>query len=194
MTHCQYEPLKMTLDWLFALLVLILLLPLLLLLCLLVRLDSPGPALYRQVRVGRGGRPFTLYKLRSMKIGTPVLSTEEMTRQSYDPYTRTGRFLRRSSLDELPQLLNILKGEMSFIGPRPSLPTQTDLNELREAWGVHAVRPGITGLAQVRGRDDLDTETKARYDAEYCRRISPATDLHIALQTAAAVFTGRGNR
>lgn len=194
MTPRQYEPLKKTLDWLFALALLILLLPLLLLLCLLVRLDSPGPALYRQVRVGRGARPFTLYKLRSMKTGTPVLSTEEMARQSYDPYTRTGRFLRRSSLDELPQLFNILKGEMSFIGPRPALPSQTELNELREAQGVHAFRPGITGLAQVRGRDDLDTETKVLYDAEYIRRLSPVTDLSIALLTATAIFTGRGNR
>lgn len=194
MTPRQYEPLKRVLDWLLALVLLLLLLPLLLLLCLVVRLDSAGPALYCQLRVGRGGRPFTLYKLRSMKVGTPVLSTEEMNRQSYDPYTRSGRFLRRSSLDELPQLLNVLKGEMSFIGPRPALASQTELNELREACGVHAVRPGITGLAQVRGRDDLDTETKARYDAEYCRRMSPLTDLQIALQTAAAVFSGRGNR
>jgi O-antigen biosynthesis protein WbqP len=189
-----YEPLKLALDWMLALLLLLLLWPLLALLCLLIRLDSPGPALYRQIRVGQGGRHFTIYKLRSMKVGTPTLSTEEMVRQKYTPFTRLGPLLRKTSLDEIPQLFNILRGEMSFVGPRPALPSQTDVNELREASGVHAVRPGITGLAQVRGRDDLDTETKVRYDAEYCRAMSPLLDLQIVLRTVVAIFTARGNK
>lgn len=194
MKPSQYEPLKLALDWLLAFCLFLMLWPVLLLLCLVVRLESPGAAIYRQVRVGKGGRNFTIYKLRSMKTGTPTLSTEEMVRQNYSPYTRIGPLLRKSSLDEIPQLFNILKGEMSFVGPRPALPSQQDVNELREARGVHAVRPGITGLAQVRGRDDLDTETKVGYDAEYCRTMSPLTDLRIALQTVAVIFTGRGNK
>lgn len=194
MKPSQYEPVKLVLDWTLALFLLLALLPLLLLLALLIRLDSKGPALYRQVRVGKGGRSFTIYKFRSMKTGTPTLSTEEMTRQQFSPYTRLGPLLRRTSLDELPQLLNVLKGEMSFVGPRPALPSQHDVNELRESLGVHAARPGITGLAQVRGRDDLDTETKVGYDAEYTRSMSLLTDLRIAIQTFSTIFTARGNK
>lgn len=168
--------------------------PVLLLTALAIRLDSRGPAVYRQRRIGRGGREFTIYKFRSMKIDAPVLSTEEMQQQKIIPFTRLGPILRKTNLDELPQLFNVMKGEMSFIGPRPALPTQTDVNELREARGVHALRPGITGLAQANGRDELDTETKVGYDAQYLATMSPGTDLKILLKTIGTVLSARGNK
>jgi lipopolysaccharide/colanic/teichoic acid biosynthesis glycosyltransferase len=170
------------------------LLPLLALLSLLIRLESRGPALYRQQRIGRFGRPFTIYKLRSMKIDTPLLSTEEMHRQQFNPFTRLGPMLRKTNLDELPQIFNILKGEMSFIGPRPALPSQHDVNTLRREMGVEMARPGISGLAQVKGRDDLDTQTKVECDAQYCRTMSPLIDAGILFYTIGAVLTARGNK
>lgn len=156
-----YQAVKRVIDLVLALAFLVVFGPILLLIALIVRLDSAGPAIYRQARVGRLGALFTFYKYRTMRVGTPVLSTEDMQRQQIKPYTRIGPFLRKSSFDELPQLFNIIKGEMSFVGPRPALPSQTDVNELRKLYGVDAVRPGITGLAQARGRDDLDVETRS---------------------------------
>lgn len=190
----RYRVCKHTLDLGVALVLLVPMLPLLGLLSLLIRLDSKGPALYRQKRVGRFGRTFTIYKLRSMKIDTPTLSTEEMQALGLSPFTRLGPLLRKSNLDELPQIFNILKGEMSFVGPRPALLTQTDVNALRREMGVEIARPGITGLAQVKGRDDLDTPTKVNCDAAYCRELSFPTDASILLGTVEAVLTGRGNK
>lgn len=189
-----YHSLKLGLDYLLALVLLPLLLPLLCLLVVLIRFDSRGAALYRQTRVGRRGQLFTIYKFRTMKTGTPTLSTEEMQRRNYSPYTRLGPWLRKSNLDELPQLFNILRGEMSFIGPRPALPSQTDVNTLRAAQGADAARPGITGLAQVMGRDDLLTPVKVEYDAQYCRHMSLSLDLQILWRTLGAALSGRGNK
>lgn len=189
-----YQAVKRVIDLVLAVTLLAVLWPLLLVLALVIRLDSPGPAIYRQERVGTLGRLFTFYKFRTMRIGTPVLSTAEMQAQQVKPYTRLGPFLRRTSLDELPQLFNIIKGEMSFVGPRPALPSQHDVNALRKARGVEAVRPGITGLAQARGRDDLDVETKVNYDAEYCRNIGLLFDVRIVLETIGAVVSARGNK
>lgn len=190
----RYRVCKHTLDLGLSLVLLVPLLPLLGLLTLLIRLESRGPALYKQKRVGRFGRTFTIYKLRSMKIDTPTLSTEEMQRLGLSPFTRIGPLLRKTNLDELPQIFNILKGEMSFVGPRPALLTQTDVNEMRREMGVEMARPGITGLAQVKGRDDLDTPTKVKCDAAYCRELSFWTDLKILIGTVEAVFSGRGNK
>jgi lipopolysaccharide/colanic/teichoic acid biosynthesis glycosyltransferase len=185
---------KAVLDFLGALVLVLLFGPLLLVVAVLIRLDSPGPAIFRQVRVGRGGTLFTIFKFRTMKTGTRDLSTEGMKRQQYDPYTKLGPCLRKTSLDELPQLFNVLRGEMSFIGPRPALPTQEDVNTMRAAQGADIVRPGITGLAQVNGRDDLDNVTKVNYDAEYCRTMSFGRDVTILLQTVHAVKTAQGNK
>ena len=192
--NTAYQRVKHVLDWLAALVMLLVLSPLLLLIALLIRLDSRGPALYRQQRIGQGGLPFTIFKFRSMRIDAPVLSTEEMQRLGWNPITRLGNLLRKTSLDELPQLLNILRGEMSFIGPRPALPSQVDVNTLRESRGVHQARPGITGLAQVMGRDDLDTETKVNYDTEYCRQLSLGRDIKLIFLTFAAIVSSRGNK
>jgi O-antigen biosynthesis protein WbqP len=189
-----YLRLKAVLDFLLAIVLLIGLGWLLILAALLIKLESKGPIIFRQERVGKDGLLFILFKFRSMRTDAPNVSTEELRRLGIDPITRFGRLLRKTSVDELPQLFNILRGEMSFIGPRPALPSQTDVNTLRHEMGVHAVRPGISGLAQVMGRDDLDTGTKVRYDAEYCDNISLAFDLKLFWLTFATIFTGRGNK
>ncbi|TXI75750.1 MAG: sugar transferase [Dokdonella sp.] len=144
----------------------------------LVRLTSPGPVLYWSDRVGRGNTIFRMPKFRSMRVGTPALATHLLA----DPgkyLTPIGSFLRRSSVDELPQLWSILKGDMSFVGPRPALFNQDDLIALRTACGVHELLPGLTGWAQINGRDDLPIPEKVTLDAEYLRRRSLGFDLHI---------------
>jgi O-antigen biosynthesis protein WbqP len=168
--------------------------PLLGVLVLAIRLDSPGPALFRQTRLGRGGRNFTLLKLRTMKIGTPDVPTDVLQKSADDPRTRLGKFLRRLSLDELPQLVNVLKGEMSLVGPRPALPGQTSLNDKRRAAGVEALLPGITGWAQINGRDEIEEDEKVRLDVFYRSHRSAWLDLTILLRTVLPVLTGKGNR
>lgn len=185
---------KTAIDVVIAAVMLVILAPLLLVVAILIRLGSTGPAIYRQNRVGRFGKTFVMYKFRTMQADAPVLSTEDMQKQIAIPFTRIGPFLRKTSLDELPQLLNILRGQMSFIGPRPSLPSQEDVNNLRVQMGVQGVRPGITGLAQVMGRDDLDNQSKVQYDAEYCNKMSVWFDIKILGMTVAAVLFARGNK
>lgn len=159
------------------------------LLALLVRLTSPGPGLFAQDRVGRNGRVFTCWKLRTMAQGTPSLATHEMPAAAVTPL---GRHLRRWKLDELPQLWNVLKGEMSLVGPRPCLPTQTAVIEARRALGVLALRPGITGLAQVENIDMSTPERLAQVDAAYAARRSLAFDLVLLARTVTG--SGRGDR
>ncbi len=168
--------------------------PVFVLVALAVRLDSPGPVLFRQKRVGRGGEAFTLMKFRTMRWGTPDISTADMMRQTKSPVTSVGAFLRRASLDELPQLVNVLKGDMSLVGPRPALPTQTRLNALRDARGVHDLRPGITGWAQVNGRDELSDDEKADRDAFYRNNTGFLFDLRILARTFLPEVHGQGNK
>lgn len=180
-------------DILAALAGLIVLSPLLAALALAVRLDSPGPALHWSSRVGRFNALFKMPKFRTMRIGAPNVATHLLP----DPaawITPLGRFLRRSSLDELPQLWSVLIGHMSLVGPRPALFNQDDLVALRTAAGVDALRPGVTGWAQINGRDDLPIPDKARMDAEYLARQGLVLDLKIILTTAATAFFGRGVR
>ena len=189
-----YCHIKAIMDLAFALVLMALLWPLFLLMALIIRLDSKGPAIYRQARIGANGSIFTMYKFRTMKIGTPVLSTEDIQNQGISTVTRFGRILRKTSLDELPQLLNIIKSEMSFIGPRPALPTQDEVIRLREQSGADSLRPGITGLAQVKGRDDLADDVKVEYDSEYYRNLGLIKDLRILVRTFGAVVSSRGNK
>jgi O-antigen biosynthesis protein WbqP len=169
---------------------LLLLLPILLL-ALAVRLNSPGPALYWSDRVGRDNRIFRMPKFRSMRIDTPEVATHLLT--SPDRYiTPVGRFLRKTSLDELPQLWSILKGDMSFVGPRPALFNQDDLVALRNEKGVHRLVPGLTGWAQVNGRDELAIPVKVALDEEYLRRRSLAFDLKILWMTLLKVLRRQG--
>ncbi len=157
-----------------------------LLLAIVVRATSPGPAIFSQMRVGRGGQLFSCHKLRTMRQDAPVVPTHEAPASAV---TGFGRFLRRTKLDELPQLYDVLVGNMSFVGPRPCLPTQTELVRLRRENGVLAVRPGITGLAQIHGIDMSDPVRLAEVDATYVRSATFFGDLRILIAT---VFGGSG--
>lgn len=182
---------KRAFDILLASVLLVLFAPVFLLVALLVRLTSKGPAVYWSSRVGRGNVLFSMPKFRSMRVDTPQVATHLLT-ASGSFLTPVGSFLRKSSLDELPQLWSILQGKLSFVGPRPALFNQDDLVELRTAKGVHELVPGLTGWAQVNGRDDLSIPDKVRYDEEYLRRRTFAFDCKIIIQTFTNVLRGRG--
>lgn len=158
---------------------------------LAVRLTSPGPALYWSDRVGRRNRIFKMPKFRSMRIDTPAVATHLLENPS-QWLTPIGSFLRKSSLDELPQLWSILRGDMSFVGPRPALFNQDDLVALRTENGVHELVPGLTGWAQVNGRDELPIPQKVELDAEYLQRRSLRFDLKILWMTALKVLARDG--
>lgn len=165
--------------------------PVLLALAVAVRLDSPGPAIHWSRRVGQGNRIFAMPKFRTMRADAPNVATHLLE----DPQrwvTPLGRFLRRSSLDELPQLWSVLRGDMSLVGPRPALFSQEDLVALRTAAGVERLRPGVTGWAQINGRDELPIPEKVRLDREYLERMSFGFDLAIIAATARIALTGRG--
>lgn len=161
------------------------------LIALLIRVSSRGPALYWSNRVGRHNQIFSMPKFRSMRTGTPAMATHLLT----DPaayLTPIGSFLRKTSLDELPQLWSICKGDMSFVGPRPALFNQDDLIALRTAHGVHELVPGLTGWAQVNGRDELAIAEKVKLDAEYLQRQSFWFDLRILWLTLMKVLRRDG--
>ena len=161
------------------------------LVALSVRLTSPGPALYWSDRIGRYNRIFKMPKFRSMRIDTPSVATHLL--ESPEQWlTPIGSFLRKSSLDELPQLWSILKGDMSFVGPRPALFNQDDLIALRTTKGVHELLPGLTGWAQVNGRDELPIPQKVELDAEYLRRRTFLFDLRVLWMTALKVLARDG--
>jgi O-antigen biosynthesis protein WbqP len=182
---------KKTFDLALALLALPLVLPISGLLAVLVILTSPGPAVYWSERIGRHNRLFKMPKFRSMRIDTPAVATHLLDNPN-QWLTPIGSFLRRSSLDELPQLWSILKGDMSFVGPRPALFNQEDLIKLRTEKGVHEVLPGLTGWAQVNGRDEIPILQKVQLDAEYLNRQSFLFDLKILWKTALKVFNRDG--
>lgn len=189
-----YLAFKMNVDRVLAALGLVFLLPLLLAVALAIYLDDPGPVIYRQTRAGRHHRPFTIYKFRSMLLSTPSLSTAELQARGIRTITRVGGFIRKTSLDELPQLINVLKGEMSLIGPRPALMTQTVILQGREQLGIQVLRPGMSGLAQIRGRDDLSDGEKIAFDQHYLQNIGFFYDLKLILETFKAVVSARGNK
>jgi O-antigen biosynthesis protein WbqP len=157
-----------------------------------ILVDSGRPILMRQRRIGVDGEEFLMWKFRTLPVGTPQLAKAELLKRGVIT-TRVGGPLRRYSLDEIPQLLNVLTGDMSLIGPRPALYTQDDLVAMRRAKGVLRVRPGLTGLAQVHGRENLPLEEKVALDAEYVRSMSPLLDLRIVLRTFGAVLRARGS-
>jgi O-antigen biosynthesis protein WbqP len=165
--------------------------PLLAGLAVAVRLESPGPALHWSRRVGRGNRIFRMPKFRTMRTDAPDVATH-LLENPEQWITPLGRFLRRTSLDELPQLWSVLAGDMSLVGPRPALFNQDDLVALRTAAGVSALRPGLTGWAQINGRDELPIPEKAKLDREYLERMSMAFDLKIIMATARAALSGKG--
>ena len=174
-----------------AILMTIALSPVLLLVALLIKLESPGPAVFTQKRVGQFGRLFTIYKFRTMQIGMPDLPSDKVGED--DPrFTKSGKFLRRFSIDEFPQLFNIITGEMVFIGPRPALHNQHELNAMRHMRGIDALKPGITGWAQVNGRDSIPLETKVELDKYYLDFHNWQLDLKILWLTFFKTTTGEG--
>jgi O-antigen biosynthesis protein WbqP len=182
---------KRLVDLVFAAVLLGLLSIPMLLIALFVRLGSAGPALYWSKRVGRGNAIFRMPKYRTMRVGTPPVATHLL--ESPERFiTAIGRPLRRTSLDELPQLFSVLKGDMSFVGPRPALFNQRDLIALRTRRGIHCLRPGITGWAQVNGRDELPIPVKVWYDEYYLRHRSMRLDFEILRRTALQAFRGVG--
>ena len=163
-----------------------------LILSVIVKLSSPGPVFFKQKRVGRNCTFFIIYKFRSMYINAPKDTPTHLLENPEAFITPIGRFLRKSSLDELPQVINILKGEITLVGPRPALWNQDDLIEEREKYGANGIVPGLTGLAQVRGRDELPIPVKARYDGEYRQSMGPVLDFKILLWTVLTVFKSEG--
>ena len=182
---------KRIIDIIGSLAGLILLSPLFLIVAILIKLDSNGPIIFKQVRIGKNGKKFNIYKFRSMKVEAPNLSTEEF-KNSFDFITKVGRIIRKTSIDELPQLVNILKGDMSIVGPRPVIESETELLELREIYKVNDIVPGITGLAQINGRDDVNNYKKAKYDYEYLKNRSIILDVKIILKTFFIVARFKG--
>ncbi len=181
---------KRLLDILLTLIALLLLSPLVLTTYLLVKLTSTGPALYWSQRVGQNNQLFSMPKFRSMRVGTPQIATHLMNQQSNPNsfLTPIGSFIRKTSLDELPQLWSVLKGDMSLVGPRPALFNQDDLVSLRTEQGVHTLKPGITGWAQINGRDEIPIPQKVALDAYYLSNQSIWLDLMIILLTAIKVL------
>lgn len=159
---------------------------------LFIYLDNPGKIFFFQKRIGRNGNLFYIYKFRTMRADTPAyLSTAQLTNPN-QYLTRLGRVLRQLSVDELPQLVNVIRGDMSLIGPRPLIPEEEDIHELRMQYNVYSVRPGITGLAQINGRDLTSPEDKVYWDTLYVRDCSFWLDLKILLSTIPQILTGRG--
>lgn len=167
-------------------------------LALIIKLDSKGPVLFKQKRIGKDCVEFDIFKFRTMRTDTPSDLPTHLFQNPESFITASGRFLRKSSLDELPQLFNILKGQMSFIGPRPALWNQYDLIESREqqkamfGFSANSIKPGITGWAQVNGRDELPIEVKAKLDGYYAKNVSLPLDIRILFLTVTSVLTRKG--
>lgn len=187
-----YLKFKRFYDFVLALLGLIILSPLLLILMVAIKLDSKGPILFKQKRIGRNKKHFMILKFRTMRIDTPKDTPTHMLENPQQWITKVGMFLRKTSLDELPQIINILKGDMSIIGPRPALWNQYDLMDERDKYGVHHLYPGLTGYAQINGRDELPIPEKAKLDGYYVKHVSLWFDIKIFFATIISVTKSDG--
>lgn len=174
-------------DFLISLFALIILSPLFLIISIMILIVDGKPILFRQKRVGKNNELFTIYKFRTMKNGTENVASAELENAG-DKITKIGKILRSTSIDELPQLINILNGTMSLVGPRPLIPEEDDIRKLREEYNVYSVRPGITGWAQVNGRDIITRENKALLDKEYVEKQSLGFDIKILFLTVLKVL------
>lgn len=183
---------KRTIDFALSLMGLIVLSPVFLILAIIIKLDSPGSILFRQKRIKQGGQYFNILKFRTMYTDTPKNMPTHMLNNPDKYITRAGRFLRKFSLDEIPQIFNILKGDMSIIGPRPALWNQYDLLEERNKYGANDIKPGLTGLAQISGRDELPIDIKAKLDGEYAQNISFVLDVKLFFKTILSVLKSDG--
>nr|WP_202399215.1 sugar transferase [Enterococcus gallinarum] len=170
----------------------IILSPILLILCLAIKVDSKGPIIFKQKRVGKDKSHFNIYKFRTMKVDTPKEMPTHLLENPDFFITKVGKFLRKTSLDELPQLFNILKGDMAVIGPRPALWNQYDLIDERDKYEANDIRPGLTGLAQISGRDELEIQEKAKLDGYYTEHISFGMDVKCFFGTITSVFKSDG--
>lgn len=173
---------KRIFDLTVSVIALVLLSPLFLAVSVAILLTDGAPVLFKQERVGKDNKLFVVYKFRTMRNGIGDVATSNLT-DANEKITKTGKFLRLTSIDELPQLFNIINGTMSLVGPRPLIPAESEIRELREKYGVYSVRPGITGYAQINGRDNIDDETKALLDKEYVEKQSFMFDLKIIFKT-----------
>src|SRR5690625_4603592 len=188
----MYLKIKRILDIILSLLGIIILSPLFLILIVLIKLDSEGPIFFKQKRVGRHKEHFYILKFRTMRIDTPKDTPTHLLENPEQYITRMGKFLRKTSLDELPQIWNIFVGQMSIIGPRPALWNQDDLIAERDKYGANDIRPGLTGWAQINGRDELPIEVKAKLDGEYVEQMSFWIDVKCFFGTIISVFKSDG--
>ena len=188
----MYTPIKRIIDIVLSGVGIIVLSPLLLVLCIAIKLDSPGPILFKQKRVGIHKKHFMIYKFRTLRTDTPKALPTHMLSSPEQYITRTGKFLRKTSLDELPQIFNIFKGDMSIVGPRPALWNQYDLLAERDKYHANDVRPGLTGWAQIHGRDELEIAEKAKLDGWYVEHLSFGLDVKCFFGTIAAVLKHDG--
>lgn len=187
-----YLFIKRIIDIIFSILWLIILIPVFLIISIAIKIESKGPVIFKQKRIGKEKKYFTIYKFRTMRSDTPKDMPTHMLKNANVCITKVGNILRKTSLDELPQLVNILKGDMSIIGPRPALWNQDDLVEERDKYHANDIRPGLTGWAQVNGRDELEIPVKAKYDGEYVKKISFVFDIKIFIKTIINVFKHEG--
>ena len=185
---------KRLMDVAVSLVLFLLLLPFIGLIALMIKIDSKGPVFFTQTRLGKDEKPFKIIKFRTMRTDAPEELATNLMPKSGDYITRFGRILRMTSLDELPQLINILKGDMSFVGFRPCLWNEFELDDERRKTGAYSVRPGITGIAQIRGRDELRPAEKAKLDGVYARHVGFDYDFRIITKTLFAVFYKEGYR
>lgn len=183
---------KRIIDFILPLLACVVLSPFYLLIMLAIKLDSKGPIFFKQRRIGKGKTEFNILKFRTMRIDTPHDMPTHLLQNPEQYITKVGKFLRKTSLDELPQIFNILIGQMSIIGPRPALWNQFDLIEERDKYGANDIRPGLTGWAQINGRDELEIEVKAKLDGEYVERMSLGFDIKCFFGTIISVLKSDG--
>ena len=188
----MYKYIKRILDFSMSIIGLVVLFPVFLVILFLIRIDSPGPILFKQKRIGINKTYFNILKFRTMRTDTPQDTPTHLLENVDDWITPIGKFLRKTSLDELPQIINIIKGEMSIIGPRPALWNQYDLVAERDKYGANDIKPGLTGLAQIRGRDELPIKLKAQYDGEYKEKMSFILDLKCFFGTITSVLKSDG--
>lgn len=186
-----YVVIKRIIDFFLSLIALILLSPILLIIAIIIKTDSKGPVLFKQKRIGKNKREFYILKYRTMRSDTPKDMPTHLFKNSESYITKSGKFLRSTSLDELPQLINIIKGEMSIIGPRPALWNQFDLIKERDKYGANDITPGLTGWAQINGRDTVSIEDKAFYDGEYVKKYGFKMDLMVFFKTILLVLSRR---
>lgn len=179
---------KRIIDLILSLIIFIVLLPIFLIIMLIIKIDSKGPVFFKQKRVGKGKSYFEILKFRTMYIDTPKDMPTHLLENPEAFITKVGKFLRKTSLDELPQLINIIKGDLSFIGPRPALWNQYDLIEERDKYHANDIRPGMSGWAQINGRDELEIPVKAKLDGYYCEHLSFLFDVRCFFGTFISVL------